>query len=345
MNSKSSILLIYTGGTIGMTKDPISGALRPFNFEKILEQMPVLQGFGYEIDTVEFSPLIDSSNVNTEIWVKLIRIIKQNYGKYDGFVILHGTDTMAYTASALSFMLEDLYKPVVLTGSQLPIGTLRTDGKENLITAIEIAAAKENGNAMVPEVTICFESKLYRGNRTTKHNSEHFNAFQSYNYPILAEAGIHINYNKKAIHYPEHKKLLKVYETFDNNIAVLKMFPNLSPAYVEAVLNIPDLRAVILETYGTGNATTESWFLDKIKKAVENNVIFLNVTQCRAGSVEMGRYQTSEDLLKYGVLNGFDITIETAITKLMFLLGQELSNEEVKMYLGKSIAGEITVEV
>ena len=195
--SNSSILLIYTGGTIGMMKDPETGALRPFNFVNILEQMPVLKQFGFVIDTIEFSPLIDSSDANGDFWIKLVNIIKENYGKYDGFVILHGTDTMAYTASALSFMLEDLYKPVILTGSQLPIGTLRTDGKENLITALEIAAAKNSGNAMVPEVSICFESKLYRGNRTTKHNAEHFNAFKSYNYPILAEAGINIKYNTK----------------------------------------------------------------------------------------------------------------------------------------------------
>jgi len=326
-----------------MMKDPETGALKPFNFGNILDQMPVLKQFGYQIDTIEFAPLIDSSNANGEFWIKLVRIIKENYGKYDGFVILHGTDTMAYTASALSFMLEDLYKPVILTGSQLPIGTLRTDGKENLITSIEIAAAKHNGDALVPEVCICFESKLYRGNRTTKHNAEHFNAFKSYNYPILAEAGINIKYNSKSIHYPEHKKLLKVYDKLDENIAILKIFPNLGKNLVESILNIKDLKALIIETYGSGNALTDKWFLDLIKNATEKGLIILNVTQCQAGSVNMGTYETSTDLLKYGVLNGFDITIEAATTKLMFLLGQNLKTEEVKMYLKTSIAGEITM--
>lgn len=341
--TNSSILLIYTGGTIGMQKDPETGSLKPFNFKGILNEMPVLKRFGFEVDTIEFDPIIDSSNVNVDFWIKLARIIKENYGKYDGFVVLHGTDTMAYTASALSFMLEDLHKPVILTGSQLPIGTLRTDGKENLITSIEIAAAKKDEDALVPEVCICFESKLYRGNRTTKHNAEYFDAFKSHNYPILAEAGINIRYNTKSIHYPEHKKLLKIYEVMDNNIAVLKIVPSLNKNYVEAIFNSPDLKAVILETYGSGNAPTEKWFLELVKKMVEKGLIILNVTQCKAGSVNMGRYETSVELQKYGVLNGYDITIEAATTKLMFLLGQNLTNEEIKMYLRTSIAGEITI--
>lgn len=341
--SKSSILLIYTGGTIGMMKDPETGALRPFNFSNISNQMPELKQFKFEIDTIEFSPLIDSSDANGEFWIKLVNIIKENYGKYDGFVILHGTDTMAYTASALSFMLEDLYKPVILTGSQLPIGTLRTDGKENLITSLEIAAAKQNGKAIVPEVCICFESKLYRGNRTTKHNAEHFDAFKSYNYPNLAEAGININYNLKSIHYPEHKKLLKVYDKLDNNVAILQIFPNISPKVVNSIINIENLKALIIETYGSGNAMTDKWFLESMKLAIDKGIIVLNVTQCKAGSVNMGTYETSADLLKFGVINGYDITIEAAVAKLMFLLGQNISTDEIKMYLNTSIAGEITI--
>jgi len=338
----SHILLIYTGGTIGMIQDPETGSLMPFNFSNIYEQIPVLNQFSCKIDSISFEPVIDSSNVDAKFWKKLAHTIKNNYEKYDGFVILHGTDTMAFTASALSFMLEDLYKPVILTGSQLPIGTLRTDGMENLVTSIEIASAKENGKALVPEVCICFESKLYRGNRTTKNNSEHFSAYKSNNYPILAEAGIHIKFNTKAIHYPEHQKILRIYDTFCDNVAILKIFPNINKNTISAIINTPKLKGLIIETYGSGNAPTDDWFIKEVQQAIEKQIIVVNITQCSTGGVDMGRYETSLKLKQIGVVSGQDMTTEAAITKLMLLLGQNLRYDEVKMYMQNSLAGEIT---
>ena len=342
--TKTEILLIYTGGTIGMMKDPETGLLKPFDFGQISSQVPEIKQFGFHVESIQFSPLIDSSNVDSEFWKKLVDIIKENYEKYEGFVILHGTDTMSFTASALSFMLEGLFKPVILTGSQLPIGTLRTDGKENLVTAIEIAAAKENNRPIVPEVCIYFENKLYRGNRTTKHNAEHFDAFQSNNYPILAEAGIHIHYNYKAIYYSEHKRVLKTYTNLDNNIALLKIFPNINKTVVESVLQTKGLKGVVMETFGSGNAPTNKWFIDALRDAVNRGIVIINITQCARGSVEMGRYETSSELVNIGIISGFDITTEAAITKLMFLLGQNLTHNEVAMYMGISLAGELTVQ-
>lgn len=338
----TSILVIYTGGTIGMKQNPETGALSPFNFEQIEVEVPELRKFGFTIHTHSFDPLIDSSDIIPEFWVELAELIEQRYTQYDGFVVLHGTDTMAFSASALSFMLEGLDKPVVFTGSQLPIGMLRTDGKENLISAIEIAAARQNGQPMVPEVTIFFENRLYRGNRATKHNSEHFNAFRSNNYPVLAEAGITIHYNYPYIHYPTTPQTLRVHKQFDTSIAVLKLFPGITPQMVEAVIGIPQLKAVVLESYGSGNSPSREWFIRAIEQAVRNNIVFLNVTQCKAGSVDMDKYDNGLILKKAGVVSGFDITYEAAVAKLMLLIGMGYSGNSLCKQLEKSIAGEIT---
>jgi len=344
MDSKTtSILIIYTGGTIGMMKNPATGSLAPFNFEQILDEVPELKKFGFTLDTYSFEPLIDSSNLTPEIWVKMAELIKEKYTQYDGFVVLHGTDTMAYSASALSFMIENLDKPIIFTGSQLPIGTIRTDGKENLISAIEIAAATKQGQPCTPEVCVFFENKLFRGNRTTKHNAEYFNAFTSENYPALADAGINIRYNIPYIHYPTQKHPLKVQTNLDNNVAVLKIHPGINRRIIETMIQTPGLKALILETYGSGNAPTSDWFVNQIKQAVEKGVVVLNVTQCQAGSVNMESYDTGILLQKAGVVSGYDITIEAALTKLMYLLGQNLNYDEIKMYLNKSLSGEITL--
>ncbi|MGE4289878.1 MAG: asparaginase [Salinivirgaceae bacterium] len=339
--SGTSILIIYTGGTIGMINDPETGSLAPFDFNHILHQVPELNKFGFNLTTITFEEVVDSSNVHPEIWIHLAELIEKNYDQYDGFVILHGTDTMSYSASALSFLLENLGKPVIFTGSQLPIGTLRTDGKENFISAIEIAAARKNQQPLVPEVCIFFENKLYRGTRTTKHNADYFDAFRSYNYPELAKAGINITYNYSAIHYPVIKRDLKVYHKLDPNVAILKLFPGITPEVVDAITNIKNLKGLVLESFGSGNAPTHEWFIEKLRQAVNRGVVVLNVTQCSAGSVDMGVYETSLGLMEAGVLSGKDITTEAAVTKLMFLLGQHYNKEEIKEYLSKSLRGEI----
>ena len=340
-----SILLIYTGGTIGMKQDTETLALKPFNFNQITEEVPELKKFGYKIDTISFDPVIDSSDVVPSFWVRLVELINENYKKYDGFVILHGTDTMSYTASVLSFMLEDLEKPVVLTGSQLPIGMLRTDGKENLISSIEIAAAADsNGRPMVPEVCVYFKTMLFRGNRTTKYNAENFRAFRSANYPILADVGIHIKYNPSVISYPkEWGKELKINTALDTNVAILKIFPGIQPYVLDAVLGVKGLRAVILETFGSGNAPTSDWFIERIKKAVNDGLIVMNVTQCHAGKVNMDAYATGIALKKEGVVGGFDITTESALAKLFYLLGKHSDIDDVKRELVSNLRGEISI--
>jgi L-asparaginase len=338
----ASVLIIYTGGTIGMAQHPVTGTLAPIRFDQILEEVPELNKFGYRIRSITFNPPIDSSNVTPEIWEKIAMTIQKNYSQFDGFVILHGTDTMAYTASALSYMFVNLDKPIILTGSQLPIGTIRTDGKENLITAVEIAAAQRNGQALVPEVCIYFDFNLFRGNRSVKRDSENFSAFVSENYPALASAGVDIKYNAEFIHYPENKGILKVQSGFDENVVILKMFPGIGRSVFESILEIPDLKGVILESYGSGNVPTSRWLLSSIRKAIKRNLIILNVSQCQGGSVQMGQYETSVELANAGVVSGKDMTTEAAITKLMFLLGQGLKRDEVKMYLAKSLCGEIS---
>jgi L-asparaginase len=341
---KSSILLIYTGGTIGMKEDPTVQALVPFNFSQILEEVPELNKFAYKIDTFTFDPLIDSSDVEPSLWVSLAGLIEEKYNVYDGFVILHGTDTMAYSASALSFMIEGLTKPVIFTGSQLPIGMPRTDGKENLISSVEIAAAKdENGHAIVPEVCICFDNILMRGNRTTKINSDNFRAFRSENCPPLAEAGINIRYNRSEIIYPQDWEKSPVFhKDLDTRVSILKLHPGITPQVVRSILCSNGPRAVIIETYGAGNAPSKEWFLNLVREAASMGKILLNITQCIAGSVNMDIYATGKCLKEAGVANGYDSTTESALAKLFHLMGISDSNEDVQNGLENNLRGEIS---
>lgn len=325
-----------------MVVDPESGALKPFDFNNIFDQVPTLKLFNYIIDHYCFDPLIDSSNMNPESWKKIVAVIEEKYELYDGFVILHGSDTMAFTASALSFMLHNLNKPVILTGSQLPLGKIRTDGRENLLTAVEIAASTEDDTPIVPEVCIYFENQLLRGNRTHKFNAQHFEAFHSFNYEPLAQVGIKIKYNKSAIHKPNFKKL-KVMPTLGTEVSILKLFPGISTDTVEAVVNTKGMKILILETYGSGNGPTDKAFLGLLDNAIKKGLIVLNITQCQVGTVEMGKYETSIPLKEMGVISGKDMTIEAAVTKSMHLLGYYSKRSELVEMLQKPLVGELSM--
>lgn len=341
MENQASILVIYTGGTIGMCKDPVTGSLKPVDFKALREYIPSLDLFQFQIDSYSFDPIIDSANMKPEYWIKLAEVIEENYESYDGFVILHGSDTMSYTASALSFMLENLNKPVIITGSQLPLGMPRTDGRENFITSLELAAAKTDETPIIPEVAIYFESQLFRGNRTYKFNAENFEAFKSVNYPPLADVGVNIRYYKNNIRKPNFKKL-KINTQIEPSVAIIRLFPGITQEVLHAMLNAEGLKGLVLETYGAGNAPTDEWFVEELKQAIEKGLTIINISQCRGGSVDMGKYETSSLLQKIGLLNGKDMTTEAAITKLMVTLGKFSKKEDIKKRMEKDWRGEMT---
>lgn len=341
----NNVLLIYTGGTIGMNRNPRTGALEPFNFEHLLSNVPELTQFSTHIATMQFNPPIDSSNMSPKLWIELTHIIADNYDYYDGFVILHGTDTMAYTASALSYTLENLTKPVILTGSQLPIGQLRTDGKENLITSIEIASAKHpDGSALVPEVGIFFNGHLMRGNRTTKQSADNFNAFESFNYPHLVDAGVNIAYKEELILKPNRSAPMTPHFRLDNNVIVFTIFPGIREDLVRHIIATPNLRSIVMRTFGSGNAPQSPWLIKALKEATANGKTIVNISQCMAGSVEMGRYDTGYQLKSAGVISGHDSTVESAVTKLMYLQARFADQDQVSHYMMQNIRGEMTIK-
>ena len=339
----NKVLLIYTGGTIGMGHNPDTGALEPLNFDHLLSNFPEFALLPTEVDTYQFTPPIDSSDMSLRRWAQLVRIIADNYEAYDGFVVLHGTDTMAYTASALSFMLENLTKPVILTGSQLPIGQLRTDGKENLLTSIELAAAfGEDGRPMVPEVCIYFSGRLLRGNRSTKESADGFNAFNSFNYPHLCEAGVEFQFNPHYILKPDYSKPMIPHMSMDPNVVVFSLFPGIQENVVRHMLEAPELRGIVMRSFGSGNAPQKPWLMRLLKDATQRGVTVVNISQCVAGFVKMGRYDTGFQLQDAGVVSGGDSTVESAITKLMFLQAHYKDVRAIRSLMGRSICGEIT---
>jgi len=338
--AKSKILVIYTGGTIGSFIDPETDSLKPVNFEKLVDFIPELHQVNADVSVHTLDEPKDSSNMLPSDWIKITNAIKKEYDNYDGFVVLHGTDTMAYSASAVSFLIEGLKKPVIFTGSQIPLGLIRTDAKENIITALEIASSKrEDGSARVPEVCIYFEFKLYRATRTFKFSTSQFNAYMSPNYPLLAEAGINIVYHEAAINRTE-KPNVKFYDQLDPHVVVLKIFPGITESVVSAISRIPGLKAIVLETFGAGNATLEAWFFHWLKETIESGIVLVNTTQCIQGAVEQGKYETGASFKKLGVLSGADMTCEAALTKLMFLLGNETDRELIKSKFLEAIRGE-----
>lgn len=339
----NKVLLIYTGGTIGMGHNPDTGALEPLNFDHLLSNFPEFALLPTEVDTYQFTPPIDSSDMSLRRWAQLVRIIADNYEAYDGFVVLHGTDTMGYTASALSFMLENLTKPVILTGSQLPIGQLRTDGKENLLTSIELAAAfGEDGRPMVPEVCIYFSGRLLRGNRSTKESADGFNAFNSFNYPHLCEAGVEFQFNPHYILKPDYSKPMIPHTAMDPNVVVFSLFPGIQENVVRHMFEAPELRGIVMRSFGSGNAPQKPWLMRLLKDATQRGVTVVNISQCVAGFVKMGRYDTGFQLQDAGVVSGGDSTVESAITKLMFLQAHYKDVRAIRSLMGRSICGEIT---
>ena len=343
MTKKPRILLIYTGGTIGMIKDYKTNALKVFDFSQIIEKIPELQQLDCSIQSVSFETPIDSSNMNTKYYIDLVEIIEEHYTDVDGFVILTGSDTMSYVASAISFMLENLQKPIIFTGSQLPIGDLRTDAKENLITSVEIASAHKNGVPVISEVCLYFEYQLFRANRTTKISAEQFEAFASMNFPPLAESGVHLKFNQSLIHRKSNKEQsLVIRKKLVDDVVILKLFPGITNMVIESILNTSNLKGVVLETYGAGNTPNSERFIAVLKRAIQKGIKIVNVTQCKSGGVLMGRYDTSIMLKEIGVIDGKDITLESAVAKLMYLLNEHLSTTDFKNIFEKSLRGEMT---
>lgn len=341
MKNKAKILLIYTGGTIGMIKDPVTNSLKAFNFDQLLSKIPELKLLSHEIETYSFEDPKDSSNFDHTDYIALAKVIEANYDSFDGFVVLHGSDTMSYTASALSFMLENLTKPVIFTGSQLPIGDLRTDAKENLITSIQVAGLHENDKPVIKEVGLYFEYKLYRANRTTKINAEHFEAFESLNYSPLIESGVNLKINRSSLHNVHSKRELKVHHELDNRVMVVKLIPSLAKETFEHILETPHIKGIILETFGSGNSKTDTWFIKALEKAINKGIHIVNVSQCSGGSVEMGKYETSDQLKKIGLIEGKDITTEAAVGKMMYMLTKDLEYNVFKTIFETSLRGEM----